>query len=435
MAATGQVQWRGGERGRDHAVVDTGNEEHRMRRPMIARHISALSLTAFLVLTSGHLAGAQESPSPAVPSPATSAPQATDDAPPAAPTAGITWKISTKGQDFDTDPIATGVTQGPDGMVYIAGLVVDKAGVPTVAFWYSEDLKRWTRSLIDDPPGSGAVAIVTNPKVPEQALMEGSKPGTGGFSAIGASAEGALVWSWADERRWVSQVVPEVSFADLTISDAALHAVGQFDPGPEGKPAMWSAPDALSWTGSTISAAGQAASPGQAQAVALAPDGTFVVAGSVSDPEGTAQVAVWQSTDGTVWTPVVSEELAGLTSIGALEWTPVGFVLAASENQEGTGRGVVLVSTDGLGWQTSLEVTDDRITALGYTGTDVIAFGADRTWQSADAVTWLEAGVPEFRGYTVGAVTTLTDGRLVAVGRLEGQKGAKIASWVGKVAP
>jgi hypothetical protein len=96
---------------------------------------------------------------------------------------------------------------------------------------------------------------------------------------------------------------------------------------------------------------------------------------------------------------------------------------------------VVLVSTDGLGWQTSLEVIDDRITALGSTGTDVIAFGADRTWQSADAVTWLETSVPEFRGYSVGAVTTLADGRLVAVGRLEGQKGAKIATWVGKAAP
>jgi len=405
-----------------------------MRPPMIARHISALSLAVLLVLTSAQLAGAQESPSPSVPPRATSAPQATD-APPAAPTAGITWKINTKGQDFDKDPIATGVTQGPDGMVYIAGLVQDKAGVPTVAFWYSEDLKRWTRSLIDDPPGSGAVAIVTNPKVPEQALMEGAKPGTGGFSAIGISTEGALVWSWADERRWVSQVVPEVSFADLTISDATLHAVGQLEPGPEGKPAMWSAPDTFAWTGSTISAAGQAAAPGQAQAVALAPDGTFVVAGSVPDADGNAPLAVWQSTDGTVWTPVESEALAGLTSIGALEWTPLGFVLAASENQDGTGRGVVLGSTDGLEWQTSLEVTDDRITALGYTGTDVIAFGADRTWQSADAETWLETSVPEFRGYSVGAVTTLKDGRLVAVGRLEGQKGAKIATWVGKVAP
>jgi len=398
-----------------------------MPRPTIARCIPALGLSVLFIVTTAQFAAAQGA-SPSDPPRATDAPQATDG-PPAASTGGIAWKIKTKGQDFDKNPLASGVTQGPDGNVYISGLVVDKSGMATVAFWYSEDLKRWTRSLIDDPPGSAAVAIVTNPTVPEQALMEGAKPGTGGFSAVGGSSEGGMVWSWADERRWVSQVVEKSSFNDLTVSEAGLHAVGQLDPGPKGKPAMWSAPDSLAWASSTIAAAGQPL------AVALAPDGTFVVAGFIIDADGSAQIAVWQSSDGTVWTPVESEELAGLATSGALEWTPAGFVLAANENQEGTGRGVILVSTDGLEWRTSLEVADDRITALGYTGTDVIVFGAGRTWQSADAVTWLEASVPELRGYTVGAMTTLADGRLVAVGWRGGQKDRKLATWVGKVTP
>ena len=398
-----------------------------MRPPTIARHIPALSLTALLVLATPQFAAAQDA-APSDPPKGTGAAPATDG-PPAASTGDIAWKLNAKGQDFDKNPLASGVTQGPDGTVYISGLVVDKGGMATVAFWYSKDLKRWTRSLIDDPPGSAAFAIVTNPTLPEQALIEGTEPGTGGFSAVGGSAEGGMAWSWADERQWVSQVMEKSSFSDLAISDSGLHAVGQFDPGPKGKPTMWSAPNALAWAAATIAEAGQP------QAVALAPDGTFVVAGSIIDADGTARITVWQSTDGTEWTPVEPEQLAGLAAFAALEWTPAGFVLAADEKQEGTGRSVVLVSTDGLDWQTSLEVADDRITALGYTGTDVIAFGAGRTWRSADAVTWVEASVPAFQGHTVGAMTTLADGRLVAAGWRGGQKDRKLATWVGKVAP
>jgi hypothetical protein len=64
----------------------------------------------------------------------------------------------------------------------------------------------------------------------------------------------------------------------------------------------------------------------------------------------------------------------------------------------------------------------------------VIAFGADRLWQTVDGSTWQQTPAPEFKGYGVSTTLELTDGSLLAAAaRYTGPKTSKAATLLGQV--
>ena len=156
--------------------------------------------------------------------------------------------------------------------------------------------------------------------------------------------------------------------------------------------------------------------------------------GVVFDAAGVSQVTLWQSEDGTSWTPVQLDGLPPSAVASDLVWTPAGFLLSIEGYRKNVPVGMVWHSSDGLTWQQTLSVSHGTVTALGMAGANTIAFSTDGTWQSTNGLIWQKSADPAFQGYSIAGATTLSDGRLLAVGqRSAGGNAARMATWTGTI--
>ncbi len=104
------------------------------------------------------------------------------------------------------------------------------------------------------------------------------------------------------------------------------------------------------------------------------------------------------------------------------------------QNIGGSQAASVWTSPDGTSWTRSLDVASGTITALGVLGSQVLAFGADRLWQTLDGSTWQETPAPELKGYGVSTTLGLSDGSLLAAAaRYTGPNTSKAATLLGQV--
>jgi len=311
----------------------------------------------------------------------------------------LTWKVVTKPKAFHKGSYGSAVLEDPAGTLLMVGSIADAAGIPTAAAWSSTDARSWKTLKLGAPVRSLGSGIAVTPS---------------GLLIVGASGGGGLVWTTVDGSTWTAQTVPNASLWDVTATAGGALVVGQAAPGPDGVPTVWTAagPDVTTWVATPVG------TKGQPSRIAVGPDGVLVVAGTVNDGTGSIQITVWRSVDGIDWTTVIPDGLApGAESVAGLEWTPAGFVLAVYHGDQGKATGSIWLSPDGVTWQHTLQVPDGQVTAVTPLGTGVLAFGNGRTWRSDDGVTWVEHKEPGLHGNTVGAVTTLQDGRLLAIGR------------------
>jgi hypothetical protein len=390
-------------------------------RPTFRVALGLSVVVAGLVMT-GPVAAAVPATSPAVssmtspqpiamPSPLASVPVTSPDVSPVPGVAApIDWTMSTKGKGFDRSPYFSSLAQGPDGTIVMVGIVRDKAGHPTAAAWHSSDGRRWARSSWKTPRLSGASGVVST---------------TAGFVAIG----GGGTWTSADGVAWTHHLLPDTSFTDIAATAAGLVAVGQSGtPGPAGIPTLWSSLDGLTWLPLVLGDAGRPVR------VAVAADGTIAVGGNLAEAGGVTVPITWTLHDGILG----SAQLAGLTDAPSgvidLRWTPVGFALGVIQNIASKQAASVWTSPDGMSWTRSLDVSSGSITTLGVLGPQVIAFGADRLWQTVDGSAWQQTAAPELKGYGVSTTLELSDGTLLAAAaRYTGPNTSKAATFLGQV--
>ncbi len=354
-------------------------------------------------------ADSMTSPAPsAVPSAIASVPGASPLPDVAAP---VDWTMSTKGKGFDRNPYFSSLAQGPDGTIVMVGIVRDKAGHPTAAAWRSSDGRAWTRAAWKTPRLSGAPGVVATAV---------------GFVAIG----GGGTWTSADGITWTHHVLPGTSFTDIATTPTGLVAVGQSGaPGPTGVPTLWSSPDGEAWSSMTLGDVGRPVR------VAVGSDGSIAVGGNLAQADGATAPVTWTLHDGIVASASLDGLAAAPSGVIDLRWTPVGFAIGVIQNIDGGQAASVWTSPDGTSWTRSLDVTSGTITTLGVLGSQVIAFGADRLWQTLDGWTWQETPAPEFRGYGVSTTLGLSGGDLLAAAaRYTGPTTSKAATLLGHVA-
>ncbi len=201
-------------------------------------------------------------------------------------------------------------------------------------------------------------------------------------------------------------------------------------PVSHGVPTLWTSSDATAWEPTTLG------SDGTPFKVAVAPDGTMVVAGLAFDPAdttGTTPLPVtWRVSNGTITQSTLTGLPVAPSSITGLEWTPLGFVVSVIQNAAGKQVASVWTSADGQTWRDALDVADGAVSTIGISGSDILAFGANRMWQTSDGSTWSELPEPAFKGYYISVVTQLSDGRLSAAGTIQTGSTSKAATFIGQ---
>ena len=326
----------------------------------------------------------------------------------------IDWTGGPGSQDFGTDPGAADVGSLSGGRSVIVGHVTDAAGLPSAAAWSSDDATTWTPVTLDPPARSFASALV---------------PWESGLVAVGFSLDGSgLVWTSGDGATWAPTTLPGVTLHDIQVHGATLSVLGQ--EGTTRSPTIWTGTgiDPAAWQAITV------ATSGTPQHLAISDTGVQVAVGVVFDAAGVSQVMLWQSPDGTSWTPVQLDGLPPSAVASDLVWTPAGFLLSIEGYRKNAPVGTVWQSSDGLAWQQTLSVSHGTVTALGMAGANAIAFSTDGTWQSSNGLIWQKSAEPAFHGYSIAGVTMLSDGRLLAVGQQSaGGSTSRMATWIGTV--
>ena len=170
------------------------------------------------------------------------------------------------------------VAAGPGGFVAVGatGAVGHATGS---AVWRSRDGRRWERVASDAALAAGGMVSVA--------------AGGPGYVAVGADLAGthAMVWLSPDGRTWTTAPAQEsleyhglgITMSDVVAgADGTLVAVGHFLFGQQyGQGSAWTSPDGRTWTRMP-----DQASLGQAEPLAVIPDGPgYVAAGTVGAPD------------------------------------------------------------------------------------------------------------------------------------------------------
>jgi hypothetical protein len=226
---------------------------------------------------------------------------------------------------------------------------------------------------------------------------------------------------------WQSADGPSGNLYSLLATDGG----GFVGAGMEGGAATaWSSQDGATWQSQTL------APSGRAMHVAQGVDGSFVVAGVVTDEAGNGTPVIWNSDDGSTWTETALEGLTpGFWSVPAMALTPAGFVLTISEPGPNGSIGHVWWSADGKEWQETLVDDAGVLSAVGTAGTDALVIGHGQVLRSPDGVSWTPIDEPSFEGWSLRDVMTLGDGRLFADGDSFSSTGSSMAVWIGEADP
>ena len=266
---------------------------------------------------------------------------------------------------------------------------------------------------------------------PDGSMCSGLVSWSGGIVAVGRGDGSGQLWTSETGKSWTGSTIEgSASLNDVAATSEGLAIVGDIGIAPDSSPWLWLSADGVTWDEHPIATAGSA------RHVVVAPDGTFVVAGTLpgGPPDGSGLPTVWTSSDGVEWEEAGPSGLTGDTwFIPTLRLTPVGYVLALSTYTEDFSvEASAWTSQDGSDWQEILAVTGDSISAVGTVGPEALLVGPGGTWRSADGVDWTMTKERAFAGYDVlGGIIRLADGRWLAAGDTFDQPEPGIATWIG----
>lgn len=268
-------------------------------------------------------------------------------------------------------------------------------GTSDAAVWVSSTGLEWTRV------GNDSVFR----EIAAQSMMAVTAGGPG-FVAVGAAErthqDDAAVWISEDGYSWSRVEDSAGAFAtgtstqmwDVTTGGPGLVAVGFMGAVDTFDAAVWVSPDGTAWTrviDDSLAGRGNAIMLG---VVAL--DGGRLVAVGVDESNGTPLPSVWTSTDGLSWeqgAPFDSAEQGGTMSAVA-SWE--GGLVAAGRDESGDDLdAAVWISPDGFTWQRVADAAlggpgDQAIAAIAEIEGELVAVGYERR-TDRNAIVWLSS--------------------------------------------
>jgi hypothetical protein len=273
-------------------------------------------------------------------------------------------------------------------------------------------------------PTSTLAAVVT-PSVTQRWLIAGTRTDTRGQPT-------ATVWTSATEATWTAAPLPSPGTPSEANAAAEYRGstivVGSVGSGADRRAAVWiSSGDGGPWQAVPVAPSGGESYMTSATAGALG----FFAAGRIG-----SHVAFWSSTDGAHW----SESTGAERVIGAASSARVNALLAVGTTVYAAGSvddgaftaAALWASSDGINWHPVLPApssfsgpSDRMITSLAPLGTGLVAAGAvasgsswqPASWISPNGVSWSQ---PSLRfplpGYANGAVAEAVAGETTLAG-------------------
>lgn len=377
----------------------------------IGRRYRLIVLAAAMVFP----AAAATACSDSTPPESTAAPSTGGIAPPLTDPALLDWRrFSPDPSVFGADATTMifGSTTAPDGSRVVA-VGVDRSATPDKpAVWTTENGARWSR--VD----AGAVPGAT---MQNSTAMRDVALGPGGYVAVGfefapdaeppstansqtapPGESTAAVWSSPDAGTWTRLTPPEPSvmaeslMTRVVAIPSGLLALGE--DGVTGDAVAWLSPDGSAWQ-RIPATAGLSAADGKATFKdATAAGAALYIAGSVKIPDG-RRAALWRSSDGgAAWERIEAPSFGNRpgAEIDALLAIPSGVVAAGAATEAGTDAAAVWVSPDGLAWNRVPHVEDvfggaggDAMLLLRRVGDGILGLGrASPGRLDPDAAVW-----------------------------------------------
>ncbi len=344
------------------------------------------------------------------------------------------------------------VPQGADlrGIAYVGSRYVavgsyGTEGACCAHAWVSEDGELWTGA-----PAAGGSVAGSDVEILEVAGIDGRGV------AVGMGNRGPVVWVSDDGLSWGLPLDTDLP------DDGVVTTVTNGGPGfVAGGSAIWTSPDGRLWTQSEgvaarlVTEAGESMYEGLVSDIAAGPDMLVAVGGDGENytPEGGSNVwnegaAVWVSADGAEWTKLPRLEGRGgpgeptcYTTLNAVTYGPAGWVAVGDCVPESAAivYSTAWTSADGIAWHQippgvdafaePALLTDIVSSRDGYVAGGWRLDTADQraaVWTSPDGIAWT---VTELESDSGISALTIHDGRIVAVGRADGD----IAIWTAEL--
>jgi len=271
------------------------------------------------------------------------------------------------------------------------------------AVWTSRDGTSWTRVPHDEAVLGGAGGRA----------MSSVAAGTSGLVAVGWDASGgdqdAAVWTSPDAISWSRVSHDEAVFGgagaqwifNLTAGGPGLVAVGWDVSGGDADAAVWTSPDGISWTRVSHDEA-VFGGAGDQEMLSVIAGGPGLVAVGWDSSGGDQDAAVWTSSDGVSWSRVSQDE-AVLGGESDQEMVSVivdgpGLVAVGWDTSGGDQDAAVWSSEDGISWS---RVSHDEAVLGGdgdqwmlsvtAGGPGLVAVGSDTSGEDSDAAVWVPA--------------------------------------------
>lgn len=270
----------------------------------------------------------------------------------------LTGEIWTSGDGRTWTPVAEDwllgatvrdIVAAGDGFVAVGShLVGDPGG--TEAVWTSDDGRTWTGIESD---GFGG------PWIEE---MRAVASGPNGLVAVGqvdnSMTDIGMTWHSPDGREWSRAPSPSASFhspnGDTTVFSVASHSSGYVAAGRSAQASViWHSVNGTDWTEAFRS------ENDRVQEVCAAGGGLVAVGSDV-----------WTSPDGLAWVRATALDGAPLESD---LWTCTAY----GDSILALGRGVALISADGLAWDHFSTTLDGLVTSVATDGSRLIGVGLD----------------------------------------------------------
>jgi len=267
-------------------------------------------------------------------------------------TDGMTWTLGSI--DDRTASFAVSVATAPDGTFVAVG----RAGREATA-WRSTDGTAWTQATVDSLVSTGTGTAARPARPPELAermtVVVATSHGLVAGGSVGAELQGdrrARFWRSTDGSVWSPVADQFAAFDGSEVIDIAragdgLVAIGRVGGGPHSAASLaWTSSDGSSWT----RVDDEALAGGLTNAVVASSSGLLAVG---SDANELAAVA-WSSPDGRTWrqapnepSRLFNEEKIRMTDVVT---TPAGFVGVGNYVSLQYGTGTSWLSRDGLAW-------------------------------------------------------------------------------------
>jgi hypothetical protein len=282
--------------------------------------------------------------------------------------------------------------------------------------WFSPDGTAWEQAEMPGAKRSGALATAAGP---------------GGFVAVGGGKDGGRIWHSPDGRTWSDVgggLVPSGVVYDVTATPDGYVAVGFVNEGKGKKarsvPTAWTSADGVTWGASQI-----ADVPGASYDVTAGADGALVATLYQPERRGPKTGRTFDimppslefvtSTDGTAWRSSGDLFVENFSDLRSWDLADTGgrfyFWADAAPGALSTTPDGFHVSEDGATWEpvSGLQGIDG---VLGPLAGGAVAIGNGPVLVADDGTAWRSSYVEALAGARPSSVTSLPDGRVLAVG-------------------